>query len=391
MTASTEGRHPTIRRSPTIGRTSRPLILGKDSVDTLPEGAIATGPPEARGVPRDRVRMLVATDRGLAHRLAWQLPAVLRAGDVLVVNTSDTLPAALPGVTASGDRVEVHLSTLEPGSGGYPAALKVRASRWIVEVRTRGPFGGGPSYDDRRGTQIRLAGGGLVRIDGAYPADAERPRLWTADVNTPAPLLGWLHEHGDPIRYRYVTAPWRLSAYRTTYADTPGSAEMPSAGRPLTPRVFRRLRARGVEVANIVLHTGVSSLEAGEPPYPEWFDVPRSTAETVRAAKREGRRVIAVGTTVVRALESAVDHGQVRPGHGWTDLVITPERGVSAVDGLVSGWHEPAASHLEMLAAVAGRELLAASYDEALRAGYRWHEFGDLHLILPSGRPELRP
>lgn len=350
-------------------------------------GVTATGPPEARGVPRDRVRMLVATNRGLAHRVAWQLPAVLRAGDVLVVNTSDTLPAALPGVTAHGDRVEVHLSTVEPGTT-YPEALRNNSSRWVVEVRTRGPYGGDPSYADRAGTVISLRGGGRIRIDAGYPAGTTTPRLWTADVTTPAPLLTWLTEHGDPIRYRYVTAPWRLSAYRTTYADTPGSAEMPSAGRALTPRVFRRLRSRGVEVAGLVLHTGVSSLEAGDPPYPEWYDVPRATAETIRAAKADGRRVVAVGTTVVRALESLVETGKPR---GWTDLVVTPERGVSTVDGLLSGWHEPEASHLMMLEAVAGRDLLDASYQAAVASGYRWHEFGDLHLILPSGRPDLRP
>jgi S-adenosylmethionine:tRNA ribosyltransferase-isomerase len=353
----------------------------------LPEGAIATGPPEARGVPRDRVRMLVATNRGLAHRVAWQLPAVLRAGDVLVVNTSDTLPAALPGVTARGDRVEVHLSTVEPGTE-YPDALKGTTSRWVVEVRTRGPYGGDPSYTDRAGTRISLKGGGVLRIAGGYPDGTPTPRLWTAELATPKPLLSWLNEYGDPIRYRYVAAPWRLSAYRTTYADTPGSAEMPSAGRALTPRVFRRLRSRGVEVAGLVLHTGVSSLEEGDPPYPEWYEIPHSTAEAVRAAKADRRRVVAVGTTVVRALESMVETGQHT---GWTDLVITPERGVSTVDGLLSGWHEPAASHLMMLEAVAGRELLEASYAEAVKTGYRWHEFGDLHLILPSGRPELRP
>jgi S-adenosylmethionine:tRNA ribosyltransferase-isomerase len=306
---------------------------------------------------------------------------------VLVVNTSDTLPAALPGVTAQGERVEVHLSTVEPGVG-YGEALRSSGSRWVVEVRTRGPFGGDPSYADRAGARISLRGGGSVRVDRGYPEGTATPRLWTAELTTPAPLLAWLNEHGDPIRYRYVSAPWRLSAYRTTYADTPGSAEMPSAGRALTSRVFRRLRSRGVEVAGLVLHTGVSSLEAGDPPYPEWFEVPRSTAEAVNAAKADGRRVVAVGTTVVRALESAAESGRSR---GWTDLVITPERGVSTVDGLLSGWHEPAASHLMMLEAVAGRDLLEASYREAVRTGYRWHEFGDLHLILPSGRPELRP
>jgi len=141
-------------------------------------------------------------------------------------------------------------------------------------------------------------------------------------------------------------------------------------------------------VAPLVLHTGVSSLESGDPPYPEWYEVPRSTAATVEAAKRDRRRVVAVGTTAVRALESVVETGRLT---GWTDLLITPARGVSMVDGVLSGWHEPVASHLMMLEAVAGRALLEASYAEAVKTGYRWHEFGDLHLILPSGRPELRP
>ncbi|HEY6422469.1 MAG TPA: S-adenosylmethionine:tRNA ribosyltransferase-isomerase [Pseudonocardiaceae bacterium] len=205
--------------------------------------------------------------------------------------------------------------------------------------------------------------------------------MWSGELRTPVALGRWLHEYGAPIRYGYVSAPWPLSAYRTKYADTPGSAEMPSAGRPLTLRLLRRLRARGVQVAAVVLHTGVSSAESGEPPYPEWFAVPDSTDAAVRAARAEGRLVIAVGTTVVRALESAA----AGTNSGWTDLVVTPHRGVTTVDGLLTGWHEPAASHLLMLGALAGPDLLATSYAEALRSGYRGHEFGDVHLILPGG------
>ena len=361
----------------------------------LPEGALATAPAEARGLPRDGVRLLVAGSDGLRHRTAADLPDALRAGDLLVLNTSDTLAAALAGVTADGERVEVHLSTLDPTTGtaeptepaGYPTALRSTRSRWIVEIRAGGgpgeALGGEPSELDRTGTEIRLAGGGLLR--GTRPTGSRR--LWSAELVTPAPLLGWLAAHGDPIRYRYVSARWPLSAYRTTYADTPGSAEMPSAGRAITPRVLRRLGARGVRVAGLLLHTGVSSLEAGDGPHPEWFEVPASTAAAVADTRAAGGRVVAVGTTVVRALESAADSvdaaGRPVASAGWTDLVITPERGVYTVDGLLTGWHEPAASHLLMLTAVAGRRLLVDSYAEALRAGYRWHEFGDLHLILP--------
>ncbi|WP_028926744.1 S-adenosylmethionine:tRNA ribosyltransferase-isomerase [Pseudonocardia acaciae] len=348
---------------------------------TLPDGALATAPAEARGLARDGVRLLVAGPDGLRHRTAATLAGALRAGDLLVVNTSDTLPAALTGVTADGERVEAHLSTLEPGGDyRYPAALRATASRWVVEVRTgprwpAGPLGGEPSQADRTGARIRLAGGGALDV----LAPTASRRLWSAELRTPAPLLAWLTEHGDPIRYRYVSARWPLSAYRTPYADTPGSAEMPSAGRALTPRVLRRLAGRGVRVAGLVLHTGVSSLDPGDGPHPEWFEVPASTAEAVAATRAEGGRVVAVGTTVVRALESAGG----RAASGWTDLVITPARGAPTVDGLLTGWHEPAASHLLMLEAIAGRALLAESYAEALAHGYRWHEFGDLHLILP--------
>jgi len=384
---SDESRPPELPTElPTKLPTKLPTELPTELPTKLAGGALATAPAEALGLRRDGVRLLVAGPGGLHHRTAADLPNALRAGDLLVLNTSDTLAAALTGVTHDGERVEVHLSTLDPTEPvDYPAALRASRSRWIVEVRTGGgpggALGGEPSELDRTGTEIRLAGGGLLR--GVRPTGSRR--LWSAGLVTPDPLLGWLAAHGDPIRYRYVSARWPLSAYRTSYADTPGSAEMPSAGRAITPRVLRRLAARGVRVAGLLLHTGVSSLEAGDGPHPEWFEVPPSTAAAVADTRATGSRVVAVGTTVVRALESAaVAAGRPVASSGWTDLVVTPSRGVRSVDGLLTGWHEPAASHLLMLEAVAGRRLLVDSYAEALRAGYRWHEFGDLHLILPS-------
>ncbi len=334
----------------------------------LPDELVAGAPPEARGVPRDGVRMLVASGaEGLAHRRAHHLPAALRPGDLLVLNTSDTLPAALTGVTAGGQPVQVHLSTVDPAGAATPAAaLRAGSSRWVVEVRARSARPGGePSAEDRTGEEIRLRGGGLLRVDTPYPRRTARPRLC---------------EVGEPVRYGYVSAPWPLSAYRTSYADTPGSAEMPSAGRPLTTRTFRRLRARGVRTAGLVLHCGVSSLEGDEPPYAEWYSVGGSTLRAIDETRAAGGRVVGVGTTVVRALESVAATGRAE---GWTDLVITPDRTVSMVDGLLTGWHAPAASHLDMLAALAGTDLLCASYRAALERGYRWHEFGDVHLILP--------
>jgi S-adenosylmethionine:tRNA ribosyltransferase-isomerase len=183
--------------------------------------------------------------------------------------------------------------------------------------------------------------------------------------------------------YAHQPAARPLAAYQTMFARVPGSAEMPSAGRPFTPRLLHALAARGIGVARLTLHTGVASLELGEPPYPERFAVPAGTAARANAVRRAGGRVIAVGTTVTRALESAADSdGTVRAAGGWTSLVVTPERGVRAVDGLVTGWHEPEASHLLMLEAVAGRPLVERSYAAAVALGYRRHEFGDAHLIL---------
>lgn len=335
----------------------------------LPERLEAHAPPEARGLARDDVRMLVARGHGgLVHSRARDLPDFLDPGDLVVVNTSATLPAALPARRDDGSLLELRLSTPLPGAPD---------DRWVVELRA----GSEPFRGARAGETLELPGGATARLEAPYLSG---PRLWAARLVLPEPLTPYLARHGAPIRYRYVPEAQPLSAYQTAYATEPGSAEMPSAGRPVTAEVVTALVAKGISVAPIVLHTGVSSPEHGERPYPERYRVPPTTARLVEATRRWGGRVIAVGTTVVRALETvAHPDGTVDPGEGWTALVITPTRGVHAVDGLVTGWHEPEASHLDMLHAVAGRRLVERSYSAALDAGYLWHEFGDLHLLLP--------
>jgi len=330
----------------------------------LPPALEAHEPPEARGLARDGVRLLVASrgTGGLSHHRFTELPELLRAGDVLVVNTSGTLPAAVP---VDGGALWLHFST-EQADG-----------TWLVELRrpdatgkaTR-PYPGGAV-----GQRHALPDGGVVVLREAYSAG----RLWRASVSTSRPVLEFLHRFGEPIRYPYVPRSWGLEYYQTVFASTPGSAEMPSAGRPFTDRLVTRLVSAGVQFAPVLLHTGVASPEAHERPYPEWYAVPEETLRLVRQARAAGGRVLAVGTTAVRALESAAA-GRLT---GWTELVVTPERGVCLVDGLLTGFHEPRASHLDMLAAVAGTELLSACYAEALRAGYLWHEFGDVNLLLP--------
>jgi S-adenosylmethionine:tRNA ribosyltransferase-isomerase len=209
-------------------------------------------------------------------------------------------------------------------------------------------------------------------------------RLWVARVTWPEPAIEWLTAHARPIRYDYVERAWPLATYQNVYATEYGSAEMPSAGRPFTSDVITRLVAMGVEIAPLILHCGVASLEDGERPYPERVKVSALTSERVNAARRDNRRVLAVGTTVVRALEASLgSDGHAHPYDGWTDVVVSPDSPTHLIDGLLSGWHEPVSSHLLMLEAIAGRELLENSYRTALSQDFHWHEFGDLHLILP--------
>jgi S-adenosylmethionine:tRNA ribosyltransferase-isomerase len=336
----------------------------------LPPALEASAPPEARGLTRDAVRMLVAHrgDRSLTHASFSEFPRFLEEGDLVVVNTSGTLSAELAVVDHDGRQLVVHLSTQLP------------ADLWTVELRS----GSAPFFGGQAGDRFDLPDGGLVSLLTPYSTHPEGVRLWVASLQLPEPLLSYLSAHGRPIRYGYVQGDWPISMYQNVYATEPGSAEMPSAGRPFTPEILTRLVARGIGIAPVLLHTGVASLEAAEVPYPEYFRVSTATAHKVNDARRTGGRVIAIGTTVVRALETVVDErGEVSPGRGWTETVITPEHTVRSVDGLLTGWHEPEASHLAMLEAIAGPELVERSYRAAVAEEYLWHEFGDVHLVLP--------
>jgi S-adenosylmethionine:tRNA ribosyltransferase-isomerase len=349
----------------------------------LPGELEADSPPEARGLSRDAVRLMVAHrfDGCLEHRYFRDLPSILEPGDVVVVNTSATLPAALPGTTRLGEPAALHLS------GRLPGGL------WVVELRHRfrrpGPGGWDtkPWLDAEPGTMVDLPDGGTVQLNVAASAELAgtgQVRLWVATVDLPEGLLAYLARHGRPIRYTHVAEDWPVSSYQTVFAEVPGSAEMPSAARPFSSQVTTRLVSRGVTITPLVLHCGVSSPESHEPPAAEWFRVPAVTARHVNTARQLGHRVIGVGTTAVRALETVADErGEVHPAEGWTELVIDAGRNIRSVDGLITGWHEPGASHLSLLQAVAGPDLVAASYAEALAGGYLWHEFGDSHLILP--------
>ncbi|MBV8083966.1 MAG: S-adenosylmethionine:tRNA ribosyltransferase-isomerase [Chloroflexi bacterium] len=337
----------------------------------LPPELEAHEPPEARGLTRDQVRLMVSYRHSgwLAHTRFDDIGHFLAPGDVLVVNRSATLPAALPVVRDDGSSLTLHVSTRLPRAADEQL--------WVAELRQPSANAAVRYSGGRLGEELSLPFGGRATILAAYGGDA---RLWAMRIETAEPLVDYLQRYGRPIRYQHVARDWPLAYYQTIYADRPGSAEMPSAGRAFTPDILAALEATGVLVARITLHAGVSSLEAAETPFPEWFEVPPETAAAVNRAER----VIAVGTTAVRALESAVgEDGRVWAASGWTDLVCEPGRCVRAVNGLLTGWHPPEASHLLMLEAIAGRELLERTHAEALASRYLWHEFGDLHLILP--------
>ncbi len=339
-----------------------------------PADTTAPAPAEHRGVARDAVRMLVArSPRDIRHRVFRDLPDELEPGDLLVVNTSATIAAQADATGDALGRIVVHVaSRLDDGT-------------YVVELRTA---------PDARRAILDAAPGETVALDGAtltlvapYPREHSSPtgvgnRLWRVSVSGDLSLA--LGRVGRPIAYGYLDRRYPLADYQTVFSIDPGSAEMPSAARPFTTDLVTTLISKGVGVSPVTLHTGVSSQEAGEAPQAERYAVPAVTAEAVNAAKARGGRVVAVGTTVTRALESAVAaDGLVRPSSGWTERVITPDDPVRVVDGLVTGWHDPEASHLMLVESVAGRELTQAAYDAAIGAGYLWHEFGDSALLLP--------
>jgi S-adenosylmethionine:tRNA ribosyltransferase-isomerase len=323
-------------------------------------GREAVTTPERRGLTRDAVRLLVTDrERGRHRDLFFRdLPALLRAGDLLVVNDSTTLPAALTATRDDGTTFPLHLST------------HIVDGLWIVEPRPPGAHGARAALPD--GAHVTLLA----------PVDDAQPRLWYAALALTQPLDAYLAAHGRPIHYAYLAEPAQLADYQTIFARVPGSAEMPSAGRPFSASVVDTLRAAGVGIAAVTLHAGVSSPERTERPYREQFAVSPATAAAVNATRRAGGRVIAVGTTVVRALESAVDGGEAVAASGWTGLIVTRDRGVALIDGLLTGFHEPQASHLDMLRAFLDDATLDAAYAHARDAGYLWHEFGDVHLLL---------
>jgi len=293
-----------------------------------------------------------------SHVQFFQLPSLLRTGDLLVVNDSATLPAALRAQRTSGESLMLHVATM------------IDERLWMTE----------PRGSVTRGEELSLPGGGSATM--IAPVEPKRPRLWYGSFELPLAMSAYLMKVGEPIRYRYMTARFPLSDYQTIFARNQGSSEMPSAARPFTARVVHGLQERDVDIAPITLHCGVASFERPERPSIERYYVSHETAAAVNGARKEGRRVIAVGSTSLRALESAFQGGEVIASAGWTDLVIGGDSHVRSVDGLLTGFHDELSTHQSLLGAFLEPDLLMSAYDQAAEHGYYQHEFGDVHLIL---------
>ncbi len=337
---------------------------------TLSPELEAHAPAELRGLRRDQVRLMVLPrfEGPAIHTRFDSLGDYLLPGDLLVVNTSRTLPALLRAVDERGQPVEVRLAHRQ------------------AEELWDGLLLQGRSQIGRAGMQLDFGQGLSARVMGPR---SDLPFLWQIRFDRCCiPLLDLIYRLGEPIRYYYVENALPIDLYQTVYAREPGSVEMPSAGRPFSWELLLHLRKKGIGLASITLHTGLSStrddaLDATRPVAEEEFRVPAETADAVNAAHAAGKRVIAVGTSVVRAVETAANpDGLVEPARGWTRLRIRPDYTLRAVDGLLTGMHEPRTTHLDMLSAFVAPDRLQSAYHEAIRLRYLWHEFGDVNLII---------
>ncbi len=339
------------------------------------------------GLGLTRLLAIDPARRAFADLTTGNLPSLLRAGDVLVVNDAATLPASLHGTVDAADNAPIEIRLAGTEVEGRWRAVLFGAGDWRTRTEDRPP----PPLL-RVGSQLRFQGltATVTAVDAAVPRllsllFAERgAKLWRA-----------LYHAGRPVQYAHIERPLPLWLVQTAYATRPWAAEAPSAGFALSWELLLGLRTSGVELARVTHAAGLSStgdaaLDA-RLPLAEHYDIPVDTVRVVDAAKRRGNRVLAVGTTVARALEGAAkDRGFLVAGAGDTELLLGPRTRLRVVDGLVTGAHDAGTSHFRLLEAFAPRALLERAHEFAAAAGYRGHEFGDAVLVLPSETGELQ-
>ena len=350
------------------------MIITSDIIQfELPEPLACPKPTELRNISRDAVRLLISSGNGQIEQAKFKnLPDYLNEGDVLVVNTSATQASAFPVLLPNQRQGVVHFST------------PISNNNWLVEIRE---IVGDTTVRWREGHNnqvFQLPGKASITLKSKFYQDRELLHLWSVEFTANENFQQYAKVHGRPIKYQNLNNGYPLDYYQTFFSDRPGSAEMPSAGRGFTQSLVNNLLAKGIVFAPILLHTGISSLEEHESPYPEYFEIDAVSASALNYAKGKGHRIIAVGTTSVRAVESATNRrGVVVPFRGHTNMYIKSNDPMKTINGLVTGFHEPRASHLHMLQSLAGREHIQRAYQYAIKEEYYWHQFGDLHLILP--------
>jgi S-adenosylmethionine:tRNA ribosyltransferase-isomerase len=333
----------------------------------LPVDRLATAPREGRGEARHDARLIVFHRRrgSIEFRRFFEIGEYLRPGDVVVLNDSKTLNASVHGTVDGVGRIELQLRMRRGGV-------------WYANCH--------PWKEPKPGNAIRFDGSAVTAtVVGRHP---ELP-LWAVRFSSEDGLDRFLEQVGRPIPSPYVERSFSNVDYNTVYARTPGSAEMPAAGRHFTPELLDELRLGGVTVASVTLHTGLSSVEIAEEDleahamYEEWYSITPETAAAVNDAKASRKTVLVVGTTVMRTVETAADsEGVLHSGAGWTDLYIRPGYRFKVADALVTNFHGPRSSRIALAAAFTGRDLLLRGYRRAIEEGLLFYEFGDATLTL---------
>lgn len=333
----------------------------------LPKELNATCPPEKRGLRRDGVKLMVLNKQtgAIDHDCFYNLDQYLNKGDLLIVNNSRTIPALLKADWYRGQKFlkmncEIRL------------ARQLNEREWDVIIPQEGiQFGDIFHFSNN-------VIGKVTKVSEHSPF--KRMEFTLGGVQ----LLHEIYKLGEPIRYEYIHQPYLLEDYQTVFGSIPGSMEMPSAGRAFTWELLEKLKRKGVQVASIILHTGLSyylddkwdhspSLQFEE------FVVPPNVIKQIQETKNKGNKVIAVGTTVIRAVETAIHTGKYS---GWTNLYIDRDFKIISADGIITGFHEPEASHLHLLSSFVPESFLMKAYEEAIKHEYYWHEFGDMNLII---------
>ncbi|WP_193196451.1 tRNA preQ1(34) S-adenosylmethionine ribosyltransferase-isomerase QueA [Nostoc sp. MG11] len=378
----------------------------------LPPELIAQNPV----VPRDSSRLLVVNSRTTGdktapiHHIFRDLPELLQAGDLLVMNNTRVIPARLYGRKSTGAEIEVLLLE-EQQYNCWLALVKPgkrfkRGAKIIFEARELGI--GEPLRSCRPASESKWRD-----WEDSYPVPSPQSpvpssqltatvletdaatggRLLQFDVPEGKSLVQLLDVFGEVPLPPYITDSEAVDEqYQTVYAKQPGAIAAPTAGLHFTPELLQKLRDRGINQAFVTLHVGVGTFRPVEVEdvtthqmHEEWIEVPTATVEQIRATQAAGGRIIAVGTTAVRALEGAAKSGDLQPFCGKTDLFIYPGYQWRVVDGLITNFHLPRSSLLMLVSALIGRQRLLNIYNEAIACGYRFYSFGDAMLILPEG------